>query len=739
MRQPKLLLAIVLVLLLGAMGAKGWLVPSPSVRDARASGEFNAYRAKARLTEILGDERPHPADTAANDAVLERLVAQLAGMGLKPEVRDAFACNEQYKSSGVTCARVRNVVASVGPAAGKRLLLVAHYDSTPVGPGAGDDGVGVATLLEVAYLLKNKPLARPVTFLFDEGEELGLIGARAFVQADPLRGSVDSLLNFEARGVSGPVNMFETSRPNASALAAFAKAVHAPVANSLSTDFYRLLPNYTDVNTFDGRGWLTLNFAMIGNETRYHSGGDNLAALDLGSLQHMGDQALAIATGLSAGAPQVGGQRIFMDLLGSELIQMPQWLGLLLLGALVIGLAWLAWKRRALGRGLGSAFAAVVLSGVIAWIGLAIVGAIRPGMFWRAEPLWTHLAVYASAILGGLALLATIARPIDRQRMRAAFWLIFVLAGAAIAVLAPGGTIFFLFPPAVFLISVLGSKSPAAERWGALAAIALLFLTWGVMLGMLEELLNQGPMWIFAPLGSLIILPVLIEAKPLMGDVSRRWLVGAGAILALLGWFAAAVAPAYSADRQQQFTIEYIQDAGTGVSKWSVLNDDAPLPAAFERAGKWAHGTLPYSQRKRWLANAPAVTDIGRPYVQVVGRTKQGKLRRVRLRISANGAETVTLLTAKGADIRSAGSGAFVRPIAKAGKTDRTVVRCFGRSCDGAAIDLTIASAGPVEMTVLGWRPGLPPQARPLLAARPQFARPQYAADGTTTVQRIKL
>jgi hypothetical protein len=293
----------------------------------------------------------------------------------------------------------------------------------------------------------------------------------------------------------------------------------------------------------------------------------------------------------------------------------------------------------------------------------------------------------------------------------------------------------------VFFIPTFGRNKSTrkAERWGALAAIALLFLTWGVMLGMLEELLNQGPMWVFAPLGALIILPVLIEAKPLMRDVSRRWLAGAGAVLAVLGWLTAAVAPAYSADRQQQFTIEYIQDAGTGVSKWSVLNDDAPLPPGFRSVGKWRHGTLPYSERKRWLADAPVVTDIGAPHLQVIGQAKKGGLRNVRLRIAANGAQSVTLLSAKGADIRFAGSEGFVRPIAKAGKTDRTVVRCFGRSCDGAVIDLVIASDQPVEMTVLGWRPGLPAQAGPLLAARPEFARPQYAADGTTTVQRTKL
>ncbi len=112
--------------------------------------------------------------------------------------------------------------------------------------------------------------------------------------ADPLSAEIDSLVNLEARGTTGPAMMFETSQPTGAAVRAFTRAVDRPYANSLATDFYRQLPNYTDVNSFSERGWLFLNLAMIGNETRYHSAGDSLAALDLRSLKHMGDQTLAL-------------------------------------------------------------------------------------------------------------------------------------------------------------------------------------------------------------------------------------------------------------------------------------------------------------------------------------------------------------------------------------------------------------------------------------------------------------
>src|SRR5206468_2548949 len=152
--------------------------------------------------------------------------------------------------------------------------------------------------------------------------------------------------NLEARGVRGPVNMFETSRPSNAPVAVFAAAVSHPVANSLSTDVYRLLPNYTDVNSFAERGWLTLNLAPIGNETRYHSPGDDVAALDPATLQHMGDQTLALTESLANGAPQAGGgDRIFMDVGGRALIALPLTIGVVLLVGLLIAFAALAWTR----------------------------------------------------------------------------------------------------------------------------------------------------------------------------------------------------------------------------------------------------------------------------------------------------------------------------------------------------------------------------------------------------------
>ncbi len=739
MRRPTLWLALVLLALIGAMAAKSSLIELPAVRAHDSPGQFDAERAAARLAFILGDQRPHPADTAANDAVRGKIVTLLQSMGLKPIVRDQAACNELFKQRGVSCARVRNVIAVFGPPNGKAVLLNAHYDSTPVGPGAGDDGIGVATLLEVGSIISKRALKRPVILLFNEGEELGLVGARAFL-ADPLSRNVGSLINLEARGVRGPANMFETNVPNGSAIAVFSGTVAHPVANSLSTDVYRQMPNYTDVNSFADRHWLTLNIAPIGNETRYHSAGDDLAALDHRTLQHMGDQVLALTNALANGMPpQASGTRIFMDVSGRALITLPLAIGAILLVGLLFAFAAIGWRRGRLMRGAGVAVGTMIGSAALSWLALAAIGAIRQGMFWRAEPIWTNLATYASVMVVAAILLATVGSKADRTQLRAAFWLIFLLIGGAIGLVAPGGIIFFLFPPLIVLIGIIASHWwQPAERLGSALAILFLYLTWGAMLALLEELLNGGPMWLFAPLGSFLILPVLIEAAPLIRSTGLRLTAMLAGALALVGWAAAAAAPAYSADRQQRFVIQHVTDLRAFKSSWSVLNDAASLPAG---AGSgWKRGKLPFSDRPRWLAPAPADAKIpAAPGVQRLGEVRTGNRRTLTLRFLSAGFDRIELVAPAGAKILAAGAAGYVRPIDATVQEGKYYIDCFGRSCDGLTFQLVIGQVKPVDVLVLGYHDGLPPSAGSLLGARPKFARPQYDRDETIAFARTSL
>ena len=187
MIRSGLALAAALLLLLAAMALKDALLFLPSPPATPSALGFDANRAAARLQRVLGPERPHPADSAGGDAVLARLAAEMRAVGLQPRLTDGMTCNGFARARTVACARVRNLVATIGPRGGRHLLLATHHDSTFAGPGAADAGIGVATLLETAAAIRGRTLRRPVSFLFNDGEEMGLIGARAFVAGDDVR------------------------------------------------------------------------------------------------------------------------------------------------------------------------------------------------------------------------------------------------------------------------------------------------------------------------------------------------------------------------------------------------------------------------------------------------------------------------------------------------------------------------------------------------------------------------
>ena len=171
------------------------------------------------------------------------------------------------------------------------LILACHYDSVPAGPGAGDDGAAVAALLEVARALMLKgPLARPVILLFTDGEELGLYGAQAFCENNPLADSpqkVGLVLNFEARGSSGPSLMFETSKNNRWLIEQASAGLDRPMSSSAYVEIYRLMPNGSDLTVFMENEMPGMNFAFLRNPKHYHTPFDNLKNLDHQSLQHL--------------------------------------------------------------------------------------------------------------------------------------------------------------------------------------------------------------------------------------------------------------------------------------------------------------------------------------------------------------------------------------------------------------------------------------------------------------------
>lgn len=740
MKRPAILLALACALLLAALTARDRLLSLPPA-DAPAASGFDTARALGRLARILGDERPHPVDTEANDAVRMRLVAELAALGLDAEVDDAMACNGSRRSRTVSCARVRNVTARLGPAEGAPLILAAHYDSSPLGPGAADDGIGIAVMLETAAHLARRPLARPVVLLFTDGEEAGLIGARAFLERDPLAAQAGALLNFEARGVTGPAVMFETDDANGAAVHALRRAAARPVANSLMADMGRLIPNSTDVEVLRERDGLTiLNFAIIGNEALYHTAGDRLAALDPASVRHMGDQALALAGHLAAMAGEPArGQRLYMDVAGRWLVTLPAWLGHALLAGLVLFLA-VESRRRGAGRPLAIVLAALAAAAALTFIGQQTVLLLRGGGdIWRAWPIATGFAIGASALAASLAALALLARGIEARRLAPAFWLVFAGLGGIATLIAPGAAILFLPGPLAAALAMLGDRRwPGTEAVGMLIAALILFLLFAPLLALSEALLRHGAAWQFAPVAALILLPFLILMRSWAEALPARGTAMAAGALALAAWLPASLVPAYGAERPQHLGIEYLWDADAGTGHWLILHDGARLPAAMETHGFQRGFKVPFAARRRMAAEAPPLP-IAPPALALLGTRAVPQGRMVRLRIAANGATTVLLRLPPEAEARIAGVPGFRRPFGRGASDSPFWLRCTGRSCDGQVFDLLLGAAGPIEADLAGLHPGLPAEAAPLVSARPAQAGPQYQPDARHAARKVRF
>ena len=62
------------------------------------------------------------------------------------------------------------------------IIFNAHYDSVAKGPGANDDGSGTVAVLAAAYALSHFTFQRTVRFVTFAGEEIALIGSRAYTK-----------------------------------------------------------------------------------------------------------------------------------------------------------------------------------------------------------------------------------------------------------------------------------------------------------------------------------------------------------------------------------------------------------------------------------------------------------------------------------------------------------------------------------------------------------------------------
>ena len=297
---------------------------SPVIPADSFPSDFSAERAESIFERLYKDTGPHPA--GENEWFREKVIAEFRSLGYEIELQHCSDAPRNRRNESETVPLVNLIMRLIGKTDKPPVMLVAHYDSVPAGPGAGDDGAGLTALIEIARILRDEPpLERTIIFLITDGEELGLLGARRFVEEHELANQVAALINLEARGTTGPSLMFETSDDSGWLVSLFARTARRPFASSLFFEIYRFLPNSTDFTVFRQHGMRGFNFAFIGDVKNYHTPNDDFQTVDRRSLQHHGENALALIRELAETDIESQSQRpyVYFDVLGFFIVRWP--------------------------------------------------------------------------------------------------------------------------------------------------------------------------------------------------------------------------------------------------------------------------------------------------------------------------------------------------------------------------------------------------------------------------------
>jgi hypothetical protein len=422
------------------------------------------------------------------------------------------------------------------------LALMAHYDSVPASPGAADDSTGVAVILDVVRALKARGTpARDVIVILTDGEEAGLLGARAFFASDPLRKRVGTVINLESRGGGGRANMFQTGPGNGDLIPIFARTAVNPISNSLAVFLYENMPNDTDFTVSKDAGIRGLNYAFIGRQFDYHSPTSTPANLDRGSVRHMGEQALAatVALAFAETLPGKAPDAVYSQTFGDHVLAYPAWGGwiALLIAAGLLVLA--ATRARKTGeivlpdvaRGAGAALFTLAAGALLLHLARRATG-VEFG-FMGQRPLLAQWALWETclAMLGAGALVAV---PLLLSRGGARVWLAggAVVAGLSCSVFGGWDPVGLGLGVAAGLVGFFSFGKPAALPGSWLGVLAT---------GLIAALALQA----FLPaIAFLVAWPLVLAALgAAISDLGTRMGLSRAAALTLLaalggGWLA---------------------------------------------------------------------------------------------------------------------------------------------------------------------------------------------------------
>lgn len=700
--------------------------PPAAVSAAAPADMFSAERAVRHLSVIA--QTPHPIGSSGHRLVQEYLVKQLSEGGLEPQIQQATI--PMKVGPPLQVANIENIVARLkGTSSGPAVLLMAHYDSEPNSFGASDNGAAVASLLETLRALKAGPaLKNDVIFLFTDGEENGLLGARAFVSEHQWIEDVGVVLNFDARGNTGPVLMFETNENNGWVIDQFAKASPYPVAHSLSYELYQLLPNDTDLTLFKKADIAALNFANIDGIEHYHAPLDTLQEVDQNTVQHRGSYALALTRHLANVDLSQTRQTnaVYFDLFGGFLVDYSSaWVIPLTLfvSALFVAVVILGFRKKWLTVsgivvGFVSLFISLLAASLAGWLLWKVIWMIRPGPSAAATQSRMLLFGFVALAIAITFAVYTFVRDragVESLAIGALLW--WVVLMLLTSIFLPGAT-FILHWPLLFSLIGIGwvMLSPQNKRMQNLINPLILGLC------ALPGIILMAPViyqifvgltlnWSFMVMALLVLLFGLLLPQLRLISAPFKWVLpGASAVVAIALLVAGAVINVAPAERSFN-RIYYALNADTGKAVWAsdlTQRDDRSSQFFMGATEKGNLGDFAYARKSReYTLNTAPLAQLPVPELSVVEDKSVDGVRTLKMRVSSpRQAGVMSVYVDSNTEILSASINDKTlndEPTAQWG------LQIEGFPKQGVELSLRLKDSQPLKIRLVDQSSGLPP------------------------------
>ena len=719
-------------------------LPAEMPENAPAT-EFSAARAMQKLRVISA--RPHPIGSQDHATVRDYISRELSNLGLTPETQKTVSVNMRWGSPFAT-GTVQNVLARIkGTNNNRAVLLVAHYDSVATSFGANDDGAGVVTLLETARALKTSgPLKNDVILLFSDGEEVGLLGANAFT-AHPWAKDVGVFMNFESRGNTGPVVMFETSNGNNDLIREFDRASPRSMASSVFYEIYKLLPNDTDFTVLNNAGAQGLNFAYLDGIQHYHTLLDNVQEINPRTLQDLGSNALALTKHF--GNQDLGAKTtdaVYFNVLGATLIRYTHGVAVALLVLTVLLFAFVAWhgfktkQLRFFGIlwGFLALVVAVIVSAfatLLAWSAILAVRSSIRAVPW-SEPYNSNIFRVAFVLLAlGLTSLVylLIRRRTDWRNLLLGALIWWLILAVAVTLLIPGASYLFTLPLLFLLIGLAivfylrNAKWVVAQLVMAVAMLPAVIL-WAPMIYVIFVALTLNSAWrvtICVALFFGLLLPPIVQAVNSWRWVVPYVLVATSIILLIVG----VVGVRFDKRRPKMNNLFYAFDADTGKPFFASSDEKRDEWTTQFLSSNFDRGPLPDffpgSGRAYWKSTASAGQLAG-PQATVTTDHTDNNVRTLSFRVSSpRRAPMIAIYTAPDTEVMDAsvdGKRAFrgsSDPSQPSPPMKNWGLQFYALPVEGVEVVLKLPAGKPFKMLVVDRSYGLPETA----AAKP---RPEY-------------